>query len=69
MPNVKLIFSGTEQSSTESTQLQVYANSKNELYIEINDNYILPCCCICLDKETAIKFSKEIRKQISYLED
>lgn len=69
MANVKLIFSGTKQSSTELTNLQVYANSNNELYIEINDNDVLPSCCICLDKETAIKLSKEIRKQISYLED
>ena len=65
MANIKLLFQGTERSETVDDELEVYANSYNELTIVLNGSHLT---MICLDKETAIKFSKEIRKQISYLE-
>lgn len=65
MANIKLIFQGTERSETFEDELEVYANTFNEITIIINDSHL---SMICLDKETAIKFSKELRKQISYLE-
>ena len=64
---VTLEFHSTERSGIEST-MQVYKNTENEIYLIVE---IDEMCwgSICLDKETAIKFSKELRKQISYLED
>jgi hypothetical protein len=70
MANVKLLFYGSERSKTSEHELTTYATISNELLIEIdcdkeNEYYK---GFIILDRETAIKFSKEIRKQISYLE-
>lgn len=64
---VTLEFHSTERSGLDS-KLRVYSNTENELYIIIE---IDEMCWgnICMDKETAIKFSKEVRKQISFLED
>jgi hypothetical protein len=68
MANVKLSFCGASESNTEQHELQCYANARNELFIMIDmkDDMFQPSF-ICLDKETAIKLSREIRKQISYL--
>ena len=67
MPNVKLVFSGSFKSDTNDHTIVTFANVHNEIYFSIDmDGY--PTFFICLDKETAIKFSKELRKQISYLE-
>lgn len=67
---VELKFTSTERSEIE-TKLTLHFNVYNEIYIEIKD----PECAhdwdyqyICLDKETAIKLAKELRKQISMLE-
>lgn len=54
--------------SGDSTSIEVSANDKkNSIYIEVNDddNYLL--ASLLLDRETAIKFSKELRKQIALL--
>lgn len=65
MANVKLLFSGTHRSGTDDTSLQLYSNIHNEIFIEIeSDSYQN----ICLDKSTAIKLHRELKKQISYLE-
>jgi len=64
---VTLDFHSTERSDIKS-KLRVWYNSENELYIEI-EHEDSPAGYICLDKETAIKLAKEIRKQISFLED
>ena len=65
---VKLTFQGTE-NSIDNTCLEVFANSRGELYISITDSkYPLEGGFITLDKETAIKLSKEIRKQISLID-
>ena len=67
---VKTIFCSSEKQ-TYSSELEVYANANGELYISItadpNDPYQIQW--ICLDKDTAIKFSKVLRREISFLKD
>jgi hypothetical protein len=63
----QIIFSSTERSSSDST-LMVQVTSFNELFIEINTEGFPPSY-VCLDKETSIRLAKELRKQISFLED
>jgi len=66
MANVKLIFCGNEGAEQYGKQLQLYVNTDGMLFIEIEDigysvNYTV------LDKETAIKLSRELKKQISLM--
>jgi len=68
MANVKLLFSGTGESETSGHTLQSYCNHRGELFISI-DTECFPESFICLDKSTAIKLSKEIRKQIALMEE
>jgi len=65
MPNVKLIFQGTERSKTDETELEVFANVYNEICISIEDQN--SCSIICLDKSTAIRLVRELKKQIGFL--
>jgi hypothetical protein len=64
---VKLVFYGSEKSDMTETELTCLCVSGDEIYIAMQDaelkNYIV------LDKSTAIKFSKELRKQIALIED
>jgi hypothetical protein len=67
---VELSFKGTEKSETDDYSLQVWAKDDNEIVISLDD---LDCdfsryISICLDKETAVKFSKELRKQIALID-
>ena len=71
MANTKLIFCGINESSL--FELQVYANM-NELCISIDMNPsqsddLESFAYINFDKSTAIKLSREIRKQIAEMED
>ena len=66
MGNVKLIFCGNEEAGLSEKQLQLYVITNGLLFIEIEDigysaNYTV------LDKETAIKLSRELKKQISLM--
>jgi hypothetical protein len=64
----ELIFKSTERSEAQ-TSLLLKANQFNEIYITIeNDSNFSDGAHICLEKESAIKLAKEIRKQISLLE-
>ena len=65
---VQLIFYGSKESETNENELKVFCNSCNEIYISI-ELPDFPASFICLDKSTAIKFSKELRKQIALIED
>jgi len=67
---VTLEFHSTERSKL-NVSLVTFANTFNEVYIRIGDfdKDAYNCAAICLDKETAIKLAKELRKQISFLED
>lgn len=67
MANVKLIF---EQKGLEK-QLQCFATDFNDIYIEILDNEIehqYNMQSISLDRSTAIRLVRELKKQIGYLE-
>jgi hypothetical protein len=65
---VKLVFYGTERSKTNETELTAYLNTKNEIFVSI-DREDYPPHYICLDKPTAIKFHRELKKQISFFEE
>ena len=71
MANVKLIFGGSSEFGCFERTIHCFVNTQGGLYINITDNdsecyneqYTV------LDKETAIKLSRELRKQISLMED
>ena len=66
MANVKLIFQGTEKSKTHKNELEVFANTREEISLFLSsDDYLN---CICLDKQTAVRLVRELKKQIGYLE-
>jgi hypothetical protein len=71
MENTKLLFGGTERSETFEVALQLYANDYDEVFILIrdfeDDDLITNQHHICISKQTAIKLSKELKKQISLL--
>lgn len=67
MANVKLLFSGSEVTKTENTTMECYYNSSNEISIIIEDTESRSFEAISLDRDTAIKFSKELRKQIALI--
>jgi len=69
MGNVKLIFCGNEEAKQEEKQLQLYVNERGLIYIEIEDldaGYYSTQFTV-LDKETAIKLSRELKKQIALM--
>jgi hypothetical protein len=63
---VKTIFYGTERSHTDKVELSVYCNHANEITILMRSNGF-PEAHISLDKSTAIKFHRELKKQISFI--
>ena len=65
---VQLIFYGSSRSETDEYELRCFYNTLNEIYIGIDTKSEYETF-ICLDRETAIKFSKELRKQIALIED
>jgi hypothetical protein len=72
MANLKTIFLGADGTETEENELECFCNISNKISITIFDkavnNYGYPNV-IQLDKNTAIKLSKELRKQISLIEE
>jgi hypothetical protein len=66
MANFRLVFQGTQRSDTLNNDLEVYENAHNEVAIYLESDGIINM--ICLDKDTAVKFCKELKRQISYLE-
>ena len=69
MANVKLLFYGTIKTKTSNTSIECFCNDKNEISISITDgdfpnNFEI----VSLDKPTAIKFSRELRKQIALID-
>ena len=65
---VQLLFYGTESSKTDETKLRCLCNTSQKIFIGLEmEDY--PESFIVLDKQTAIKFSRELRKQISLIED
>jgi len=72
MEHTKLLFCGTNESETNEKELCCYVNTKDEIYISIVDttinNEYYGTQYICLNKATAIKLHKELKKQISYIQ-
>jgi hypothetical protein len=73
MANIKLVFCEIDDSQNEVKELQVYINQFDKLILFIDDSANNSkgwdnSQFIALDKETAIKFSKELRKQISLID-
>lgn len=66
MANVKILFFGSKKGGTNENALDILLTDKNELLIRITqEDY--PKGYIALDKSTAIRFSKELRRQIALL--
>lgn len=65
MENVKLVFCGTPESKTNNVSLELFATNDNDLMISIESNGIE---IIHLSKQTAIRLSKELKKQIALLD-
>jgi hypothetical protein len=72
MENTKLLFGGTERSATFEVALQIGANEFDEVFILIldfeDDDLRTNQHHICISKQTAIKLSKELKKQISLID-
>jgi hypothetical protein len=67
MENTKTIFCSSEKSGV-NFEMECYLNAQNEIYIGIsNPEDQLEFAFIALNKQTAIKFSKHLRKEISFL--
>ena len=66
-----ILFSGTEESKTRSHVLECFAMTKS-LFISIDMNYPSTdkesYAYIGLDRTTAIRLAKELRRQIALLE-
>ena len=63
---VHLVFKGSEKSKTTEHELECFNNQHNEIFIAIkgySDEFI------ALDVQTAIKFSKQLRKSISNIKN
>ena len=60
-----------QENSEFSPTLKVYATDENQIFILIEylDDHDYEKRAVRLDKFTAIKLAKELRKQISFLED
>jgi hypothetical protein len=63
MANIKLIF----QDSSEKKELQCYATISKQILIEIKNDFN-EFEFICLDKITAVRLVRELKKQIGLLE-
>jgi hypothetical protein len=70
MANVKLIFCGDPEAECYEKAVQVYVNEAGKLYLQIRDYEadFEQSEFTVFDKETAIKFSKELRKQIALMD-
>jgi len=68
--SVKLIFKSSDKSGVDS-EMECFCNDQNEIFISILDseNIRIDSPYICLDKSTAIKFSKVLRSEISKIVD
>lgn len=66
MAKTKILYFGTEATGTQDNKLSMYCNSTNEIFISI-DSEVNKHSFICLDRSTAIKLCKELRKEISNL--
>tara|TARA_R110002020_G_scaffold475651_1_gene711511 strand:+ start:186 stop:398 length:213 start_codon:yes stop_codon:yes gene_type:complete len=66
MGNYKLVFYGTEESKSNDHELTAYMNHSNELYVNI-EGYTSEF--IVLDIDTAVRFSRELRRVIAEMKE
>lgn len=69
---VRTIFNGTFESGTDSNQLEVVSFPGDVIRVVIVDtstNYDKDFKQVFLDKKTAIKLHRELKKQISFIND
>lgn len=66
---INLLFTGTIFSKTSNKELKVTVNKHSELLIQLFEDSELEPSCICLDKRTAVKLHKELKRQISLIEE
>lgn len=59
----------SQHAENAPQELQVYINGHNQLVVLVSNTLHNNYEFVALDKDTAIKFAKEVRKQISFLED
>jgi hypothetical protein len=67
---VQLKFYGTEETNTSDNSLDVFVNSQLEITVRIKDesvDHVYNQQLVSLDKQTAIRLSRELRKQIALL--
>jgi len=64
MENTKIIFCSSKED--DHSEMQAYINTQNELFITI-ENELHQFSYITLNRETAIKFVKHLKKEISYM--
>ena len=62
-----ILFSGTEESKTRSHVMECFATNDNDIHIDIDMDGVM-FAFINLDKQTAIRLAKELRRQIALLE-
>ncbi len=67
MANVLLKFYGTQESETSKHSLVAYSNQNNEIFLCIQEPNFGKRF-ICLDKSTAVRLVRELKKQIGNLE-
>lgn len=68
MADIDIIFRGAIDSNTEANQLEVYANARGNIHISIKEPNNKYATTINLSKSTAIRFHRELKKQISFIE-
>ena len=66
MGNFKLVFYGANKSETDQHELTAYANINNDLLIQITGDTKE---FICLDVETAVRLSREIKRVIAEMKE
>ena len=60
---VKLVFQSSEKSEVD-TEMVCFKNTQEEIFIQLSNIHDV-IQFICLDKQTAIKFSKVLRTEIA----
>ena len=64
---VTLNFNSSEKSGKYS-YLRTFISTEDELIVSVVEDGKV-CGFVCLDRESAIKLAKEIRRQVSFMEE
>lgn len=74
MANVRLVFESNNENTKTRKNLEIGVTENKgvflggkELFLEINEKDI-PTQWICFDKSTAVRLSKELRRQIALMD-